>query len=266
MMNSNEKKSLIILVVIIVVLSVGYVFADMYITTLPSEVKRVKVVSSVAEKEEALKKEQEQEEANQQKTDGSSGQNDKDNTVSNKQQGGTANQDNKSVNNNTQKNNINNSTNNTQKKVNIKKYKTTRGYEYFHYKGYLFLNGAKMKLPNGFKFVEESQDALSYSDYKVNSMAVVSQEYTGDMNINVTALFMALGTAGTTGPEKQVAFGKNKYRYRKYVVDSGQSQLGNMTTHVFITGNNKRIVAFIFYSLGSDISWAKGTLASVGYY
>lgn len=262
MMNNNEKKSLIILAVIIVVFSVGYVFADMYITTLPSEVKRAKVVSSVAEKEEELKKEQEQEEANQQKTDGSSGQNGTDNTVSNKQQGGTVNKDNKSANNNTQKNN----TNNTQKKVNIKKYKTNSGYEYFHYKGYLFLNGAKMKLPSGFKFVEESQDALSYSDYKVNSMAVVSQEYTGDMYINVTALFMALGTAGTTGPEKQVTFGKNKYRYRKYIMDSGQSQLGNMTTHVFITGNNKRIVAFVFYSLSSDIRWAKGTLTSVAYY
>ena len=32
MMNSNEKKSLIILAAIIVVFSVGYIFADVYIT------------------------------------------------------------------------------------------------------------------------------------------------------------------------------------------------------------------------------------------
>lgn len=259
MMNNNEKKSLIILAVIIVVFSVGYVFADMYITTLPSEVKRAKVVSSVAEKEEELKKEQEQEEANQQKTDGSSGQNGTDNTVSNKQQGGTVNKDNKSANNNTQKNN----TNNTQKKVNIKKYKTTSGYEYFHYKGYLFLNGAKMKLPSGFKFEEESKDAILYGDYKKNAIVVVSKEYTGDIQTFATTFFNLLGALGNVGPEKQLTFGNNQYRYRKCVISSGQD---SMAMHAFITGNNNRIVIMMLYANEPDISWAKGTLASVSYY
>ena len=249
-MNKYERNSLIIFAIIIAAFAFIQNAVDAAISSIPGEVKYAKIQSSMAEAED------------ENRLDGSSGDNQEGNSENNvnqnqtgninqntnkANQGNNVNQGNNANQNNANKNITNNQTKNqqnqTNKKVNIKRYKTTSGLAYFHYKGYLFFNGVRIKLPKGTRFNAESNDALGYYIGNNVRFSIVCKDVTGNVNTHIEQYNKILDAMLQLEPEQTVAYGKNTVKHR-YCISEVEGK--SVATHIYITGGNNKLIVIIY--------------------
>lgn len=261
-MNKYERNSLIIFAIIILASVFVQNAVDAAISSIPGEVKYAKIQSSMAEAEE------------EKKLDGSSVDNQEGNSENNVNQNQTGNinqntnktnQGNNANQNNANKNITNNQTNNqqnqTNKKVNIKKYKTTSGLAYFHYKGYLFFNGVRIKLPKGTRFNTESNDALGYYIGNNVRFSIVCKDVTGNVNTYIEQYNRMLDSIVNLSPAKNLKYGNNMIKYRYCSLESDRG----LATHIFITGEKNKLVVIIYEAPGKVDGIAKEMLPTITY-